>query len=387
MLSRVAGWWSGPSGVPGVTRLNGLLALVLSVIVVDISSGMGDATDPKGGVWVCAAALLMTLPVAWRRDAPLQAIGVLAAGAVFNWLVVGSYVRCGAALPSLFLCLFSVADRLPLRPALLGAAFGLISGIAQANSDPRLKGFASGAAVVTVLFWSLGRLVRSRQAMVAALRARNDELLAQRDATARLAVAADRAQLAHDLDGALSERIGRLADDATSARAAKEYGANGGVSARDSLAAIEDEGRRALGDLREIVGTLRDDVPVGPQPSLRDLDGLLTRFGPGGATLAVEGEPVRLPAVIELSAFRIVERLLEPLEEPRDGGPVRITLRYAPERLDLRVEGRPRNASEAETALAAARQWGSLQAAQFVFENRAGCGMTEVRLPLVTAHA
>jgi signal transduction histidine kinase len=383
MLSRVSSWWSGPSGIPGATRLNGLLALALSVLVVLASSGSLGPTDPNGSVWVCAAALLMTLPVAWRRDAPLAAIAVLAAGAVFNWLVVGSYVRCGAALPSLFLCLFSVADRCVLRASLLGLALGMVSGVAQAQSDPRLKGFAVGACVISTLLWAAGRLVRSRQAMVTTLRARNEELRVQRDRTAQLAVTADRAKLARDLDGVIGHRIGRIAEDAAAASAAV---ASEPDAARASLVAIEGEGRQTLNQMRELVGTLRDDHPTDPEPSLNDLDALLARLAPGRPELIVEGDRSRLPAGLELSAFRIIERLLEPLEAATDARVV-VLLRYAPEELEVRVQGKVRSDADFQTPLAAAREWVSLHAGRLDTELRSGLSTTDVRLPLVTAHA
>lgn len=383
MLSRVSGWWSGPSGVPGVTRLNGLLALVLSVVVVLVSSGTVSTTDPQGGVWVCVAALSMTLPVAWRRDAPLAAIAVLAAGAVFNWLVIGSYVRCGGALPTLFVCLFSVADRCALRASLLGLALGITSGIAQANSDPQLIGFTVGACVISTLIWTAGRLVRSRQAMVTTLRARNEELRQQRDRTAQLAVAADRARMARDLDGAIGQRIGRLADDAAAASAAV---AGEPASARASLAALEDEGRQTLNLMRELVGTLRDDQPTTPEPSLRDLDALLARLAPARGELIVEGVRTRLPAGLELSAFRIIERLLEPLECAVDTR-VLVVVRFAPSELEVRVQGKVRSQADFQTPLAAAREWVSVHAGRLDSELRSGVSTTDVRLPLVTAHA
>ena len=383
MLSRVSHWSSGPSRVPGVTRLNGLLALVLSVGVVLAASGALDRTNPQGGVWVCAAALSMTLPVAWRRSAPVAAIAALAAGAVFNWLLVGSYVRCGAALPALFLCLFSVADGCELRPALVGAGLGLVSGIAQAQSDPQLKGFTVGACVLTALFWGTGRVVRERQAMVNALRARNDELREQRDRTARLAVATDRARVAQNLDAAIGDRIGRLASDAAAAR--EIVGAEPG-GARASLAAIETEGRQTLSEMREIVGTLRDEPPLGPVPSLGDLDALMARFGRGRAVLTVEGERSRLPAGVELSAFRIIERLLEPLEGMPEAR-IAVALQYAPEELGVHVHGRVRSEADVQTPLAAAREWVSLHAGRLESEVRSGVATTHVRLPLVTVHA
>jgi signal transduction histidine kinase len=385
MLMRAGGWLSDePSAIPGATRLNALLALVLSLFVCVIASGIANAHEPQGGVFVCIAALSMTLPVAWRRRFPLQAVAVLAAAAVFNWLVVGSYVRCGAALPALFLCLFSSADRLELEPALAAAALALVSGIAQSQSDPQLKGFAIGAVVLVALLFGAGRLVRSRQRMVVNLRERTDALRRQREQTAQLAVAADRARLGGELEGVLA---GRLAGLSATAAAARDTVSSEPDAAQASLAAIEESGRETLNQMREIVGTMREEQPTGPQPTLADLDALLERVGSRPAPrLTVEGTRVRLPAGVELSAFRIIERLLEPLEGITDAR-ASVTVRYAPEALEVHVAATMPPSTDTSASIAAARQWAALHSGALESGVRAGVTMTEVRLPLISGSA
>src|ERR1700741_1163073 len=100
MWDRTIGWLSGsPLGIRAMTRMNVALALGLSVFACVLVSGTASRTEPQGDAWACASVLLMTLPVAWRRAYPLAAIATLAAGALFNAIVIGSYVRCGATLP------------------------------------------------------------------------------------------------------------------------------------------------------------------------------------------------------------------------------------------------------------------------------------------------
>ena len=177
MRDRVRDWFAGPPfGLRAFTRLDTLLALLLSAWAFVIVSGNGGSGDPRGGVFACAAVLPMTLPVAWRRAHPLGAIETLAGGAVFNAIVVGSFVRCGATLPALALVVFSVAARCELRPALFGAALAVVSTVAQGYSDPQLKsGFSPGGSVLILALWGVGRLVRSREGIVAGLRARTEE--------------------------------------------------------------------------------------------------------------------------------------------------------------------------------------------------------------------
>lgn len=384
MMDRVKDWmWGAPFGWRALTRVDTLLAVLLSAFAVLLVSGGGGPGDPQGGVLACAAVLLMTAPVAWRRAHPLGAVATLAAGALFNAIVIGTFVRCGATLPSLSLVVYSVAARCELRPAVLGAALAVVSVVAQGHSDPRLKGSSVGGSVLILALWGVGRLVHSREGMVAALRARTGELREQRDRTARLAVAADRARVATDLDAKLGERIGRLASEAALARDAVGREPD---AARESLTAIEREGRRTLTDMREIVGVLRDDSTADPQPSLTDLEPLLQRALATPARLTIDGDRCRLPAGVELSAFRIVERLLESLDATAVER-VHVTLRYEPEALEVAVRGRVRPGSDLQPTLAAARQWVSLHAGTLESQLRSGVSQTDVRLPLVTAHA
>jgi signal transduction histidine kinase len=385
MLSRANGWiWGAPFGQRALTRLDTLLALLLSTLAVVNVSGNGPKGDPRGGVVACVAVLLMTVPVAWRRAHPMAAIATLAGGALFNAIAIGSYVRCGAALPSLALVLYSVGTRCTLRPALLGAALALVSVVTQGYSDPQLKsGFLPGGAILLIALWSVSRLVRSRDSMVSALRARTDQLSAQRDNTARLAVAADRARVAENLDGMLGERIGKLAAHASAAQAAI---ATEPQAAQASLGAIESEGRQTLSEMREIVGALNDESPTDPQPTLDDVRALLDRTVAPNARLTINGARHKLPAGVELSAFRIVERLLEPLEGMPNAR-VQVTLRYAPDTLEVAVRGPVRSGADLQTPLATAREWVSLHAGTLESQLRAGVSQTDVRLPLVTAYA
>jgi signal transduction histidine kinase len=385
MRDSIRGWFAGaPFGLRAFTRLDALLALALSAFALVIVSGNASNGDPRGGVFACAAVLLMTVPVAWRRAHPLGAMATLAGGAVFNAIVVGSYVRCGGALPALALVTFSVGARCELTPALFGAALAVVSTVAQGYSDPQLKsGFLPFGSILILALWGVGRLVRSRDGIVTALRARTDELYEQRDRTALLAVVADRAQVAEDLEGLLGARIGSLAAEAAAAREVIEHTPE---AAHASLSAIEDRGRQTLTEMREIVGGLRDETPVRPQPSLADVDALLARTLSPNVRLTVDGDQHRLPAGIELSAFRIVERLLEPLEGMPDAR-VQVTLRYEPHALTVGVRGRVRSGADLHMTLATARQWVSLYAGTIDSQLRAGVSQTDVRLPLVTAHA
>jgi signal transduction histidine kinase len=385
MLGSIKGWFGGSLfGARDVNRADGLIALVLSVFAVLLVSGATHSGHPHGGFWASLAVLTMTVPVLWRRRAPLAAVSTLAAGTLFNGLVIGSMVRCGAALPALALVMFSVGLRRELRVSLGGAALGIITAVALALSDPNLtSGFIVPGSVLLLALWGVGRLVRSREGMVASLRARTRELGEQRERTAQLAVAAERARVAAGVDGLLQERIGALAGEAARGRGAVD---DQPQLAREALSTIEHEGRRTLSQMREIVGSLREDAPIEPQPSLGDLDGLLQRATTSDVRLHVEGERRALPAGLELSGYRIVEHLLATLKDAPEVR-VDVTLGFAADMLEIVVSGPMRAEVDSQTALAGARQWVALHGGQLKAQAQTGRSQTVVRLPLITAYA
>ena len=187
-------WLATPvaSGWDRVTRADALWATVLSAAAVESALGIGSNSDnSNSGAAASVAVLVMITPVLSARRWPVQVSGVLAAGAAFNWLVIGHLVRCGAGLLAVFYTAFVVGSRCRPTLAAIGLSFLAVDIVCQAYSDPRL-----GASVITymvpiaVAFAGGGALLRSRNSTVAQLRTSTAELRVQREENARLAVAA-----------------------------------------------------------------------------------------------------------------------------------------------------------------------------------------------------
>jgi signal transduction histidine kinase len=374
MLIDAPGWpWHGRAGLRWAEIAAFASALALSAYVVVLVRGQA------GGAAACVAATAMTLPVAFARRAPLAAAGVLAAAAAANELFFGHLIRCGAALPAVFFVAYLAGRACAGRARTLVLAGALVSVIIQCLYDPRL-----GAPVIALMaavggvFAVAGFLVRRRAGMNAELRRRTGQLHEQREQAAALAVAAERSRIAGDLSGTLRERIdeiGRLARP-------------GGDEAGDTgarLAAIELAGRAILDSMRHVVGTLRD-APREPEPGLAELDGLLTRATTASTRLSVEG-PVRpLPASLELTGYRIVEQLLTALrDEP--SARVDVSLRFAPDCLELRIAGSPAAGFELRQLRSRVQTRLALFGGTIDIDDTAGRRAARVRLPLVTSHA
>jgi signal transduction histidine kinase len=113
--------------------------------------------------------------------------------------------------------------------------------------------------------------------------------------------------------------------------------------ARRPLAAVQETGRSALGELRRMLGVLREMAEEGPalapQPGLDGLDALVGQVRAAGlpVTVRIKGEPRPLPPGIDLSAYRIVQEGLT--NALKHAGPARaeVLVAYDDDELELRV--------------------------------------------------
>ncbi|MBT2422020.1 sensor histidine kinase [Streptomyces sp. ISL-22] len=82
--------------------------------------------------------------------------------------------------------------------------------------------------------------------------------------------------------------------------------------ARTALTTIKAKSKEALGEVRQVLDTLRTpgDAPRTPAPGLDRLPELVRQAASAGLTVEVEGEPPRLSPGTDLAAFRIVQEAL-----------------------------------------------------------------------------
>jgi signal transduction histidine kinase len=122
------------------------------------------------------------------------------------------------------------------------------------------------------------------------------------------------------------------------------------AQAVEALEAIKSASKEALGELRTILGMLRtddDDAARPSAPGLGRLDALAANTTAAGVPTQVrlEGRPRPVPAVVDLTAFRIVQESLANVL--RHAGPASavVTISYERDRLTIEVADDGRGAA------------------------------------------
>ncbi|MGW1030081.1 sensor histidine kinase [Streptomyces sp. NPDC002577] len=348
---------------------------------------------PPAGMLALQAGLV--LPLLWRRRKPAVAFGAVTAVFVLQWSL-GAALRADIAL---FIALYSLA--LHGRQRQLAWACGVTAGAmvlvavraSQAVSIWDALFFLLSTATAAL---ALGLMVRIRRAQLAGLRDRAARLEIERDQRSRLAVVTERARVAremHDIVGHNLSVIITLADaGAYASGIAPERG-------KEALQLIGDTGRQALGELRRVLGVLReaaDDQPgepeLSPQPGIADIDALCEGVRAAGLDVVYRtaGDVDALDSGVQLTVYRIVqEALTNTLKHAGAGTRVNLALVVEDTRLTIRVQdsgpvGHPGPPNEEGHGLVGMRERAALYGGSVSAGPAAGGGWT-VEATLVLA--
>ncbi|MEU4953150.1 sensor histidine kinase [Streptomyces lavendulae] len=112
--------------------------------------------------------------------------------------------------------------------------------------------------------------------------------------------------------------------------------------ARTALTTIKAASKEALGEVRQVLDTLRAPgaAPRAPAPGLDRLPEVLEQAEAAGLTVtaATEGRPRTLPPGADLAAFRILQEALTNVVRHSGSRTARIRLAWRPDGLELRVD-------------------------------------------------
>jgi signal transduction histidine kinase len=157
--------------------------------------------------------------------------------------------------------------------------------------------------------WFAGFMLRGTTDQAQAAEARAIVAERDREADALRAVVDERTRIARELHDIVGHSVSVMTVQTSGVRRLLRPEQE---QEREALLAVERTGREALAEMRRVVGTLRDPgggPTLAPQPSLSRVDVLVAHARETGlpVDLEIEGEPVFLPAGLDLTAYRLVQ--------------------------------------------------------------------------------
>jgi signal transduction histidine kinase len=279
-------------------------------------------------------AVVTTIPIVFRRRAPLL-VAVVIATATAAVAAAATVAESGTMpFPSLLVMLFSVALYERRLVAAVTGGLVLVGSMFYTLESHYNGGLSASNAAIFVFFtvgaWSAGRLIlhRAEQAEFA---------YADTELLARTAVAEERARIARELHDVVAHSISIVA---VQAGAAEELLDRDPERARAHLQAVRTTAREAMTEMRRVLDVLREDnAPHAPLPGLSRLDDLVTEARAAGVEVDVveDGERPQLPAGLDLVVFRIVQEALTNVRKHAGGGRASVHLSYARRALEIDV--------------------------------------------------
>jgi signal transduction histidine kinase len=300
-------------------RLPHWLRDVAAVLIVGAAS-VGPAIHLEKHLWITLPmSLVATAAIYFRRRSPIPVLAVETAAAV----VAIAFGHAGIYVGVLF-AVFTVAALtnrwVSVRATLVAAVVLTVPLLRHGKWHP---GELLGPVLLLGLAWFAGETSRLRE----------------HDAQEKLrqAAAEERARIMRELHDVVTHNVSVMV---VQAAAAGEVFESRPDQSRAAISDVEETGRRALNELRRLLGTLTDDEGgVLPQPSLERLDELVDRVRAAGLDVELrrEGDPERLPEGIELSAYRIVQESLTNTLKHAHASRVTVVLRYRRDELEVEV--------------------------------------------------
>jgi signal transduction histidine kinase len=366
-------WQRSPVGA-GQRKADAAMAVALfaaAILSFVLGRAMGMWPDPAEPALSVGLLAVMTLPLAFRRTAPVAVLAV----AGLALLAVGELRVPEVTISNiaLFMAIYSVGAWDPNRSradwarGILVAVMGawlLTSFFRASTQDIEFDGPGIGVltpvaaymlqqVLINLLYfagaWWFGNhaWASARQRALTELRTR--QLENEQAKVSRQAITIERLRIARELHDAVAHHVSLMGVQAAAARAVL---AADPEKASEQLEALEGSSRSAVAELYQLLGTLRDEeTTIDPVTASLDLDSFPTLIADATAaglrvTFERVGDPVPVPPLVGLNLYRIAqESLTNVLKHAGPGARARVHLRYDQGSIELEVTddglGRP----------------------------------------------
>jgi signal transduction histidine kinase len=362
-----------PAGGTGVKFPRGQFPISAKVLRLPKPPALSVSASPTP--WpAISTAVATTIPLAWRRLAPLAAfwVSLAATMASTNATVITFVAVVLAAYSAVVYSRFRglAVLSLPLAGVIITAAFK--------NTAPPLPGRMT-ALVLLVAIMLVGNTVHVWKQRAGDSQARMGRLQAEHQAETLRALELERARIAGELHDVVTHNVSMMVVQAGAAR--QVLGASPD-EARSALLAVESSGRAALTELQHLLGLLvppgdptasgesgtADAEPPRPQPGLDRLRPLIDRVTAAGlpVELRVSGAQRALPPGLDLAAYRVVQEALTNVVKHAGRAKTLVALDYRASELVIEIsdEGPPGAVAEPESSGAGPGRPGTMPGAR-----------------------
>jgi signal transduction histidine kinase len=319
------------------------LVLTLLLGLQTVGAAVDRGADEHKALVGALFGLVVVLPVAFRRRAPLVGLAVVIAAAIATPVDLSFQ-------PPLMVLLYTIGSRRSWETTIAAVGAVVATGAVYAAAGGTDIGGIVGLALISVVASGVGLYVGSKRTGMDALRERAERLDRERELLAERAVAEERVRIAQELHDVVAHNVSLIVVQAQALGAT-----TGDERVREATDGIADLGRQTMTEMHRTLKLLRgggdEEAPFAPQPGLGDLDMLLSNSRAAGldVEITVAGEPRELPQSVDLSAFRIVQEALTNVVKHAGRARTKVTVDYRDRALELTIvddgEGVTRNGS------------------------------------------
>ncbi|MEU4383376.1 sensor histidine kinase [Micromonospora echinofusca] len=297
------------------------LALALAAVVPALErqgTQLGDLPDRPYDALTVGVVALECLPLAVRRRWPAVCLALVSLGFAIDQLC-GYHTIAGTGLA---IALISAGAHLERRrwvvAGLASAAYvPLAISLDRLGSGEGVAGFTT-FYLLLALAWGIGAWLRQNRAAEAERRRHVEQATRT----------AERTRIARDLHDIVTHHVTAMVVQAEAAR----YLTGAPDKLDQALTAITGTGRRAVGDLRQLLDLLNPDHSTGDPrtPSVGDLDTLVDRSRQAGQPVEFvrEGTPATATGSAEEAAYRVVQEALTNALKHAHGSRTKVRLHH-----------------------------------------------------------
>ncbi|MER6563460.1 histidine kinase [Streptomyces sp. NPDC001027] len=335
-----------------------MIALIAVAAALDLGDLYWYGVTMYGPAANVVAGASLGMSVLWRRTRPAAALVVAGSGYLITWVGVVSLTDAGLvptmAQASVWVAVFSQIAEGTARMrhsaiVLLGVSVALdaqqhIQMMNQNDTPPVMALYdAMTFTFVPLVLCAVADTVRGRIQLATTQAAQAERL---RELDAHAAAHSERLRLARELHDVVANRLSAVAMRITAAGHVRRLPA---TSESDVLDEIGEEIDTALSELRSMLGTLRSDrggADTAAPPSLANVEELADSARRAGAEvkIVVNGTPVPLPSMLDLTAYRILQEALANVSRHARPACATLTVDYRPDAVRLRVDDEGRHA-------------------------------------------